>query len=208
MKQFFSICTLFFALQATAQHPPYQQTMETHIAALDATHGTEGLLQLSEAFTRIGDSEKTKWLPYYYAALCLSNAGWADAELDKDANAGKIMSLCDKAAALHDNAEIYAIRYMAATQQLLVDPQNRWGIYGAEAEKYMKQGQELEPGNPRLLFLQAAALFGTPEAFGGGKAKARPILEKAITAFDRSQPEKLHPSWGREQAMQMLEQTK
>lgn len=206
MKQLFFLLTFFVATQVTAQDEKYTKAMESRLAAMDTTGSTPGLQALSDAFARIGDAEKTQWLPYYYAALCLANAGWADPSLDKDANAAKITALCDKAAAINDHAEIYAIRNMAATQQMLVDPQTRWSTNGADAEAYMKKGLALEAGNPRLLFLQAASVFGTPEQFGGGKAAAKPLLEKAMAAFNAEKPQKLHPSWGKQQTAQMLEQ--
>ncbi len=206
MKQIFLLLALFASVSVFAQNEKYLKAMESRLAAMDTTRSTSGLQALSDAFTRIGDAEKTQWLPYYYAALCLANAGWTDPSLDKDANAAKITVLCDKAAAINDHAEIYAIRNMAATQQMLVDPQSRWSTNGAEAEAHMKKGLVLDPGNPRLLFLQAASVFGTPEQFGGGKATAKPLLEKAVEAFDAEKPQKLYPSWGRHEAAQMLQQ--
>lgn len=209
MKKIIGLLTLIISFQlVNAQNDKYVKAMEGRLAAIDTTHSTAGLQSLSDAFSRIGDAEKTQWLPYYYAALCLTNAGWSDPSVDKDANAAKIKMLCDKAATINDNAEIYAIRNMAATQQMLVDPQNRWNTNGAEAEASMKKGLELEPENPRLLFLQAASVFGTPEQFGGGKEKAKPLLEKAIAAFNAEKPQKLSPTWGKQQAEQMLQQTK
>jgi hypothetical protein len=71
-------------------------------------------------FERIGDAEKTQWLPYYYAGLAYSTIGWMDPKGDADANADKIKALCDKAEAIEKNAELYSLRNMAATQQMIV----------------------------------------------------------------------------------------
>ena len=105
---------------------------------------------LAAAFERIGDAEKTQWLPYYYAGLALANAGWQeDSKLDKDANAEKIKTLCDKAEAMTqdntDKAEILTLRNMAATQQMIVDPQTRWTTYGQEAEIQPAKRNAIEP---------------------------------------------------------------
>ena len=106
------------------------------------------ITRIAAAFERIGDAEKTQWLPYYYAGLALTMPGWTDAKLDKDANAEKIKALCDKADALAqdnaDKAEILSIRNMAATQQMLVDPQTRWATYGQEASWLFEKSKTIK----------------------------------------------------------------
>ncbi|MBX3254736.1 MAG: hypothetical protein KF862_11395 [Chitinophagaceae bacterium] len=209
MKKTLIVTVLSIAmLNVAAQSDKYVKAMEARLAAMDTVKSTSGWKSLSDAFQRIGDAEKTQWLPYYYAALCLITPGWTDALLDKDANAARVKELCDKAAAIEDNAELYAIRNMAATQQMLVDPQSRWSTYGAEGEAAMKKGLQLDPANPRLHYLQAAGIFNTPEQFGGGKAKAKPMLEKALSLFNAEKPAPLYPNWGKQQTEEMLAQCK
>ena len=159
---------------------------------------------VANSFERIGDAEKTQWLPYYYAGLALSTAGWSDPKLDKDANSTRINALCDKAEAIEKNAEIYALRNMSATQQMMVDPQTRWQTYGQQASAYLQDGLKLDPDNPRLYYLQAESVMNTPEAFGGGKAKAKPIFEKAIELFKKQQPKPMYPDWGQQRAEEEL----
>jgi len=178
--------------------------MEANLAKFDTVKTTAGFIDLSNAFQRIGDAEKTQWLPYYYAALSLSTMGWTDNGIDKDANAEKIKALCAKAEAIDYNAEICAVVNMAATQQMLVDPQNRWGTNGAEATAAMQKGLKLDPDNPRLHFLQASAVYNTPEQFGGGKDKARPMLEKTLELLNAEQVKPLYPHWGKKQVEAML----
>ncbi|MBO9681815.1 MAG: hypothetical protein J7502_03935, partial [Flavisolibacter sp.] len=62
-------------LVAFAQSEKYNTAMKDRIAVLDTTLDVTSLKDLSAAFERIGDAEKTQWLPYYYAALSLANAG-------------------------------------------------------------------------------------------------------------------------------------
>ena len=62
---------------------------------------------------------------------------------------------------------------MASTQQMMVDPQNRWQTNGQEASKARQAGQKLDPSNPRLYYLEGMSVFNTPEAFGGGKEKGK-----------------------------------
>jgi hypothetical protein len=89
---------------------------------------------------------------------------------------------------------------------MLVDPQGRFMSYGQESDRYLKKAMELDPTNPRLYYLQGAGIFGSPEAFGGGKAKAKPVLEKSAELFSKAAPKPLYPSWGKKQTEEMLAQ--
>jgi len=127
---------------------------------------------------------------------------------DKDANAEKINTLCDKAEALAtsdaDKSEILALRNMSATQQMMVDPQTRYMTYGQTASSNLQKAMQLNPNNPRLYYLQGMSLFNTPAQFGGGKDKAKPVFEKAITLYNAEQPTGFNPRWGKQQATTQL----
>jgi hypothetical protein len=204
------LLTILFVVAANAQSDKYVDAMKKNLSRFDSVKTTAEYQGLSAAFERIGDAEKTQWLPYYYAALALTTPGWSDTKIDKDANAEKIKALCDKADALAkdnaDKSEILSIRNMAATQQMLVDPQSRWATYGPESDKYLQKAKELNANNPRLYYLEGAGTIGKPEQFGGGKAKAKPILEKAVALYKAEQPKPLYPHWGQKQAEDMLAQ--
>lgn len=210
MKKIIAALALLVTLTGYAQSDKYTGGMKKSLALLDSAKTTADFQSAAAAFERIGEAEKTQWLPYYYAGLALTTAGWMDSKLDKDANGEKVKALCDKAEALTsdnaDKSEILTIRNMATTQQMLVDPQNRWMTYGQEADGYIQKGIQLNANNPRLYYLQGAGIFGTPEQFGGGKAKAKPVLEKAVALYKAEQPKALYPDWGRKQAEEMLAQ--
>jgi hypothetical protein len=210
MKKIIAIVLTLITISASAQSDKYTAAMQKNLAMFDSARTTEAFQSLAAAFERIGDAEKTQWLPYYYAGLALTIPAWTDTKMDKDANSQRIKALCDKADALtnekSDKSEILAIRNMAATQQMLVDPQNRYMTYGAEGAGYLAKAKELDPENPRLAYLEGAGIFGTPEQFGGGKAKAKPVLEKAVALFKAAQPKPMYPRWGQQQAEEMLQQ--
>ncbi len=204
MKSFIVAAFLWFALSANAQSDKYVDAMKKTLALFDSAKTTQDYQSIANTFERIGDAEKTQWLPYYYAGLALASAGWRDTKLDKDANAARINSFCDKAEAIEKNAEIYSLRNMAATQQMMVDPQTRWQTYGQQAAQALETGMKLDPDNPRLYYLKGQSVFNTPEAFGGGKKNAKPIFEKAVELFKKEQPKPLYPNWGQPQAEEML----
>lgn len=200
MKKIIAAIAVLATISVNAQSEKYAQAMKTNLAKFDSVKTTADYQALAANFERIGDAEKTQWLPYYYAGLALSTAGWMDQNMDKDANAEKIKSVCAKAEAIEKNAEIYTIRNMAATQQMMVDPQSRWMSYGQEASDFLQKGMKIDPNNPRLYYLQAMSIFGTPEQFGGGKAKAKPVFEKAVALFKAEAPKPMYPHWGQKEA--------
>jgi hypothetical protein len=204
MKKLFLISFVFAAIFANAQSDRYVDAMKKNFTLMDSAKTTPDFQNVANAFERIGDAEKTQWLPYYYAGLALTRIGWMDQKLDKDANAEKIKALCAKAEAIQNNSEICTIRNMAATQQMMVDPQTRWQTYGMEASAALQTGMKLDPNNPRLYYLQGMSLFNTPEQFGGGKDKAKPVFAKSVERFKKEEAKPLYPSWGKEQAEQML----
>jgi hypothetical protein len=208
MKKMILALTLLSSIMTYAQSDKYTTAMQKNLDMFDSAKTTVDFQGVAAAFERIGDAEKTQWLPYYYAGLALTMPGWTDTKLDKDANAERIKTLCDKADGLAkdnaDKAEILAVKNMAATQQMLVDPQSRWSSYGQEGAGYLSKAKQLNPNNPRLYYLEGAGIFGTPEQFGGGKTKAKPVLQKAVELYKADQP--LYPRWGQKQAEDMLAQ--
>src|ERR1700735_3492877 len=197
---------LLITLSGRAQSDTYMQAMQKNVPMIDTTHSIDGLQSLAGTFDRIGDAEKTQWLPYYYAALAQTWIGWRPDVKDKDANAQKINAYLAKAEAIEKNAETYAVENMSATQQMLVDPQSRYMTNGKDAATALQKGLALDPNNPRLYYLQAMSLFGTPPQFGGGKDKAKPLFEKSVALFKAAQPKPLYPTWGQKQAEDMLAQ--
>jgi hypothetical protein len=204
MQKVLLFMTLLITLTASAQSDKYLQTMKKNITLLDSAKTIDDLQSLAGTFDRIGDAEKTQWLPYYYAALAQTWIGWRPETKDKDANSQKINAYLAKAEAIEKNSEIYAVENMSATQQMLVDPQTRWATNGKDAADALQKGLAADPNNPRLYYLQGMSLFGTPEQYGGGKDKAKPKFEKAVALYKSAQPKPLYPTWGQQQAEDML----
>jgi hypothetical protein len=206
MKPFILSFLLISMFIVNAQSDKYDAAMKKNLSMFDSAKTTADYQALAAAFERIGDAEKTQWLPYYYAGLALTTAGWQDSKLDKEANAEKVNALCDKAESIEKSSEICEIRNMAATQQMMIDPQTRWATYGKQASAALQTGMKINPNNPRLYYLQGMSVFNTPASFGGGKEKAKPIFEKAVELFKAEQPKPLYPHWGQKQAEDMLAQ--
>ena len=206
MRKTIVFLVMLVSLAASAQNDKYTQMMQKNIALLDSAKTIDELTGLAATFDRIGDAEKNKWLPYYYAALAQTWIGWNPATKDKDANSAKINAYLAKAEALEKNAELYAVENMSATQQMVMDPQTRWATNGKDASTALEKGMAADANNPRLYYLQGMSLFNTPPQFGGGKDKAKPFFEKSIALFKSAQPKPLYPTWGQKQAENQLAQ--
>jgi len=201
------------------QSEKYKAAMKDKIAALDTLRDVSTLKDMSAAFERIGDAEKTQWLPYYYAALSLINAGnfvyvtnpSNVEELKKiDPLAERAEQLIDKAEALsQNNSEIYAAKKMAATLRMMVDPMSRYMQYGAKAQEALETAKKLNPENPRTYLLEGEDKFYTPEQFGGSKTEAKKLFEEALKKYDSFKPASdIDANWGKGTVEYFLNQLK
>ena len=78
MKTIIAAIALLAAVSVNAQSDKYADAMKKNLSMFDSAKTTLDYQNLSSAFERIGDAEKTQWLPYYYAGLALTTAGWVD----------------------------------------------------------------------------------------------------------------------------------
>lgn len=204
MKPILVIITMFFAGLVSAQSK-YEGAMTRGLEQLKAAKTAEDMATASAFFERVGDAEKDKWLPYYYAAYANYMTGWMNPKADKDKVSEKSKDLISKAEALEqNNSELFCLRQMVAVQQMTVDPMSRWQSYGAEARAALEKALKADPNNPRIYYLDGQTLMNTPEAFGGGKAVAKKLFEKSLELYKTSQPPQFYPNWGKEDAEKLL----
>lgn len=202
MKQLLLLGFLFFSASAFSQNERYVKAMQQNIAMLDSAiiKGPDALAALSDNFVRIGDAEKTQWLPYYYASYATVMSSYLNPDKSKsDGIADKADMLIKKAEGLagKENSETCVIKSMVATAHMMVDPQNRWQQYGETSSTNIAKAKSLDPSNPRPVYLEGQAKFYTPESFGGGKAPAKEFFTKALAMYSTFKPEtNLHPTWG------------
>ncbi|MBC7903606.1 MAG: hypothetical protein H7Y27_09285 [Gemmatimonadaceae bacterium] len=201
-KILFTIAIIATATASSfSQSEKYTAAMKTNIAALDSAMIKNNMADLANNFERIALAEKNQWLPFYYAAYATVSSTYNMTDKSKvDAIADKAESFLKKAEELAggENSEICVVKSMIASGHLMVDPQNRWMEYGQVSGANIEKAKKLDPTNPRPFYLDGQSKFYTPEAFGGGKTVAKPILEKAYSMFTTFKPaSELHPSWGK-----------
>lgn len=205
MKKLIVFISLITVSSAWTQSK-YETGMTKAMADMEKASTADDMIKVSAFFERIADAEKDKWLPYYYATYANIMSVWIDEKIDKDKAAEKSLELIAKAEVLEkDNSELYCLRNMIATQQMMVDPMSRWQSHGAEASKALENAKKADPNNPRAYYLEAQSKMNTPPAFGGGKAAAKPIFEKAVELYKtHTLASPFHPNWGKDQAEKRL----
>ena len=209
-KTILMVAAILFVSITFGQSEKYMTAMKQNIAQSDSLMQKSNAAELANNFNRIGDAEKDKWLPYYYAAYCTITQAFSDQDNSKkDALADKANEYLSKAQTIlgKENSEINVIKSMIATAHMMVDPQSRFMSYGSQSTEFLKKAQTLDPTNPRPVLLEAQNTFYTPETFGGGKNAARPLFEKAQKLFDTFKPEtELSPVWGSQNVAYFLSQ--
>lgn len=201
---------LVFTFSASSQDK-FTEAMKKQLAAFDTTSKPEAFGALANSFQRIGDAEKTQWLPYYYASLCKLMNGLILTQTDpsnSDMYADQAEEFLNKAKALTtENSELHCLGKILATLRMLADPQNRYMQYSGIAAEHLQKARTLDPTNPRPDYLEAQDLYYTPEQFGGDKKKAVEMLKTALVKFDAFKPASpIHPYWGKQQVQTMLTQ--
>jgi hypothetical protein len=207
----FSVISIF-SLTSMAQSEKYVNAMKKNITLLDSAFAkSDNFLSLANTFERIGTSEKSEWLPYYYAAYCRVN--YAFMQKDPSGNdpiADKATSLITTADSLNpNNSEISCLKSMIASVQMMVNPQQRYMQYGPTSQKELQKAMQQDPTNPRPYMLKGQGLKYTPEQFGGGCKNAMPQLELAMEKFTSFKPvSEIYPAWGKSYTEQIMKQCK
>lgn len=200
-KSILLLAVIFLASYSFAQSDKYVAAMKTNINQIDSIMAKQNGAAIANNFLRIGEAEKTQWLPYYYAAYVIVSQGLRDQDVNKkDGMAQNAKDALKKAEDIlgKENSEIATIKSMIATLEMTVDPQSRYMTYGPIIEENIKKAESLDPTNPRPILVQAQNLFYTPEAFGGGKDAAKKLFDDAKLKFDSFKPEsELSPMWGK-----------
>lgn len=196
---------------AIAQSERYTGAMQKNMQAMAEAKTADAMLDVVNAFERIGNAEKTQWLPYYYATIAqVWHAFMVNDAKQYDVLADKASAFLAKAEALEkNNSEIALAKSMIATVKMMVDPMTRYMQYGSVSAENIALSKKLDPNNPRPYMWEAQGISRTPEQFGGGCAKAKPVFEEAIKRFDAFKPASvLHPNWGKEQNQQAFDACK
>ena len=207
-KLVLAIALIVRALGGYAQNEKYVSTMTELTQTIQTTYeGT--LVPLSNKMERIAAAEAKEWLPNYWVAYCLVTESFKLKETgEKDLLLDKASDYLKKAESIStNNDEIEVMKAQFALAKLSVDPMSRWQKYGADFQNALKKATEINPENPRIQYVMGVNIFYTPENFGGGKDKAKPYLEKALSKFETFKAASAFaPNWGKAETSYFLSQ--
>lgn len=199
MKTLLLTLSLLTVLLPGTGYGTYPEVMEQLIGKLFQAKSTAGYHEIARAFEQVSATEKTEWLPLYYAALAnilLTHTGADDAT--RDAALDRSQQCLDRAMALRPNeSELLALQGFLYSARIGIDPMKRGILYIGKTKTAFDKAAELDPGNPRVYFLRAQMTLHMPRFVGGGTAKALPLFQKAAEKFGTFRPKTpFAPDWG------------
>ena len=188
----------------------YDKVMTEKIASIEKHQTADEFTALANDFKRIGDKEKTQWLPYYYAAFSTIQKGRMAMREGKVADLDPIAADAQKSLDLamdlsKDNAENLILQKMIHGLKMMVDPQARFMSEGMLAADALSKAEKIDAGNPRITLMKAEDTYFTPEQFGGSKARGLELFQKSLDQFKIYKTKSaLDPSWGKGEAEYFL----
>jgi tetratricopeptide (TPR) repeat protein len=205
-----TIVVLFSFKGFTQNNEKLNLALQKGLVMIDSAKGEQGFQDAANYFERIASAEQKQWLPAYYTAFCqLHTALLGKQNMEtKDAIYDKALTFVEKAdAIIPDNSEIYALKGYIVFMKMSLAPQSRAMTMIPKATDIIGKSIALNPENPRAQLMLGQTTFYTPEAFGGGKVKAKPLLETAKEKFNKETNTILNPSWGKSRCLALLQQS-
>lgn len=202
---------LVFTAAKSIASDKYTENMQKNIDSVYSSKSIAGIQRAVNTLERIGDTEKTKWEPYYYASF--GYVMMATREKDgtvKDKYLDLALKATEKAKALQPGeSEIVAMEGFVHMIRVTVDPASRGQQYSSLAFQSFGKAAGMNPENPRALALLAQMQFGTAQFFGSSTAEACGTNSKALEKFDSFKSgNALAPQWGRGMAEELKNQCK
>ncbi len=193
-------CLLLASKLAFANGDKYIETMQKNTEVVYTSQNIADIQNAVNSFERIGEAEKTKWEPYYYASfgyVMMANREMVAAT--KDTYLDLALKSIEKAKALQPNdSEIIALEGFVHMIRVTVDPASRGQQYSGMAFQSFGKAVAMNPENPRALSLLAQMQYGTAQFFGASTSEACGTLTKALEKFDTYKSDNaLAPQWGK-----------
>ena len=198
MNRYITLFLLLFCSVAYAQD--VEAMLTEKVKLLDKSYATKELQTLANDFEHLTTVAPTNWLVNYYVA-------YTNIRLADQSSGGSIDSYCNQAEKYikiaeqqpdADASEINALYAYLYSAKVKVNPMFRGAKYGKLSREYSEKSIKENPKNPRPYLIRAIGIYFTPKVFGGGVAKAKPMLNKALEKFEHFTPKTPnHPHWGK-----------
>lgn len=198
MNRYITLFLLVFCSVAYAQD--VEAMLTEKVKLLDKSYNLKELQTLANDFEHLTTVAPTNWLVNYYVA-------YTNIRLADQSSGGSIDSYCNQAEKYikiaekqpdADASEINALYAYLYSAKVKVNPMFRGAKYGKLSREYSEKSIKENPENPRPYLIRAIGIYFTPKVFGGGVAKAKPMLNKALEKFKHFTPKTPnHPHWGK-----------
>lgn len=198
MNRYITLFLLLFCSVAYAQD--VEAMLTEKVKLLDKSYNLKELQTLADDFEHLTTVAPTNWLVNYYVA-------YTNIRLADQSSGGSIDSYCNQAEKYikiaekqpdADASEINALYAYLYSVKVKVNPMFRGAKYGKLSREYSEKSIKGNPENPRPYLIRAIGIYFTPKVFGGGVAKAKPMLNKALEKFKHFTPKTPnHPHWGK-----------
>lgn len=189
------ICTI-----CLANDPTYDKAMAKSLDQLGDAKTVTDLQSTANSFSRISNVAISDWLSKYYQVHCYVLMSFMEADktkkdeyLDKGEEVlGVLLEQQDA------NSEVFAMQSFWYTARLSVDPATRGQEYMRLSGAAYKKALELNPTNPRALYLRLSNEVGMADFFGEDVSAYCNRISLLLTNWDTyNEGERFHPSWGK-----------
>ena len=175
----------------------YESAMFAAIQKLYGSNDIQGYLDAVSTFERIGEAEKDKWLPFYYAGLGYIWASHTTQEGPTvDEYLGKAQEFIDRASKLSpNNDELITLQGYIYMMKVVVDPPNRGPQFSGRAMQEFGKAVGMNENNPRALLLLGRMQMGTDQFFGIIDLSGRRSVRLRLVSFQQlgaKPPVRLH----------------
>ena len=201
MKKLIGILLLVSLFSNLFADENYQKNITQSVKELFQAKTIPEYVEVANQFERISNIEKGEWLPLYYASFAYILISFRETEnAKKDQYLDQAQKYLDQAMAIDPNeSELHMLQGFLYPSRINIDPMTRGIALVAVMNKSLDKALELNPDNPRVFYLRATMTFHTPEAYGGGAAKALPLFQVADEKFRIFKPKTtISPNWGKE----------
>lgn len=198
---------------AAAQQGTYEEQLQAAVAELDKTADVAGYQKLESYFVRLAGANTADWLPWYYAAFCNAKIGLLyQQEGDRiepfsqrgEKQIKKALSLLDTASQKKELAEVYVVMNRVYQSKVFINPMTYGPKFGPVAFRYQEMARQLDPENPRVIYLDAWMKYYAPKMYGGDKDKARELARLALEKLRAAPASGTAPHWGEKACMEIL----
>ncbi len=203
-----SIFIIFASLTGMSQSSDYAKAMGDALSQYANCKSIDDFQSLGNRFGLIANTEKSEWLPLYYQAHCyiiMSFIEPSDA-VKKDNYLDVAEKAIDKMMVLvPSESEAYTLQGFYYTARLVVNPMERGQKYSMLSGQSLGKALSLDPNNPRAKVLKLQNEMGTAQYFGNDPKEFCPQATELLANWDNYKVKSpLYPSWGKDQATQIV----